>query len=100
MSSFSDDILDEEMIRCPKLGGEVTFRYCRLEKNRLPCGWIIGCWQDRMDIKRFISENYTTEEQASIFAPPKPKILTLLEIIKQAQQVAEEKLADNSDEPC
>ena len=77
---------DNESIRCPKLGGEVDFRYCRLENNRLPCRWMIGCWEARLDIHRFLGDHYSKEELERIFAPPKPKIQTLVELIEKAKE--------------
>ena len=35
---------DELMNRCPKLGGEVTFAYCRREQGDLPCARLVSCW--------------------------------------------------------
>ncbi len=80
---------DEKPIRCPKLGGEVNFRYCRLENNRLPCRWVAGCWEKRMDIEEFLSAHYSKEELDRIFAPPKPKIESLLELIEKAKKTKE-----------
>jgi len=82
---------DDKTIRCPRVGGEVNFMYCRSENNRLPCGWIVGCWQMRMDINTFLEDHYSKEEQKRIFAPPKPKIESLLNLIEQAKKITKEK---------
>jgi len=81
---------DDETIRCPKLGGEVNFKYCRIMNNRLPCGWIAGCWQVRMDINKFLADHYSKEELEPIFSPPKPKMETLVELIEKAKKARRE----------
>ncbi|NIS70609.1 MAG: hypothetical protein GTO12_17195 [Proteobacteria bacterium] len=80
---------DDESIRCPKLGDAVTFKYCRIMNERLPCRWIAGCWQRRMDIHRFLADHYSKEELDRVFAPPKPKIESLLELIEKAKKAKE-----------
>jgi len=77
---------DDKTIRCPRVGGEVTFRYCRFENNMLPCRWIAGCWQMHMDITRFLADHYSKEELDRIFAPPKPKIESLVDLIEKARK--------------
>ncbi len=81
---------DDKELRCPKLGGEVNFRYCRLENSRLPCRWIAGCWETRMDIKRFLGDHYSKEELDRIFDLPKPKFQTLVELIEKAKKAGKE----------
>jgi hypothetical protein len=81
---------DDKTIQCPRLGGEVDFRFCRCENNMLPCEWIVGCWQMRMDIDNFLEEHYSKEEQNRIFAIPGPKIESLLDLIEKAKKVKEE----------
>jgi len=65
---------DEETIRCPRIGGEVNFRFCRFENNMLPCRWIVGCWKNYIDIDTFIKDHYSEEELDQVFVPPKPKL--------------------------
>jgi len=77
---------DEKTIRCPRVGGEVTFRFCRFENNMLPCRFIVGCWQGQMDIEAFLDEHYSEEELNRIFAPPKPKIESLVGLMEKAKK--------------
>lgn len=81
---------DDKTIRCPRLGDEVTFKYCRIMNDRLPCGWIGGCWKTQMDVDRFLKDHYSKEELDQIFAPPKPKIETLVELIEKAKKAGKE----------
>ncbi len=68
------------------MGGDVNFMYCRSENNMFPCGWIIGCWQERMDINKFLKDHYSNEELDLIFAPPRPKVESLVNLIEQAKK--------------
>ncbi len=77
---------DDKTIRCPRIGGEVNFRYCRCENNMLPCGWIAGCWRMRIDINKFLEDHYSNEELNRVFALPRPKIEGLLNLIEQAKK--------------
>jgi len=74
------------MIRCPRIGGEVNFLFCRTENNMLPCRWIVGCWKERMDIQTFIEDNFTEEELEQIFIPPKSKIESLVTLVEKAKK--------------
>jgi len=81
---------DDKTIRCPRVGGEVNFRYCRFENNMLPCRWIVGCWQMYMDINKLLEEHYSKAELDQIFTPPKPKIESLVGLIEKAKKVKKE----------
>jgi hypothetical protein len=82
---------DEKTIRCPRVGGDVTFKYCRFENNMLPCKWIVGCWRMYIDINKFLEDYYSNEELDQIFALPKPKIQGLVSMIEKAKKVKAEK---------
>ncbi len=80
------DGFDAEEAYCPKLGHQVTFNYCRQVKEDLPCPKVFDCWQERFPVRDFVRENYTREEIRSFMAPPKPKVSTILDLIKKAQE--------------
>lgn len=77
---------DEEVIRCPRIGGDVNFRFCRSENSMLPCRWVVGCWEGRLDIKRFLEQHFSEEAHNRIFAPPKPKLASLVEMMEKARE--------------
>ena len=81
---------DKKTIRCPRVGGNVNFKFCRSENNFLPCGWVVGCWQMRMDINLFLKEHYSEEALGRTFVPPKPKMQSLVELIEKAKKVKKE----------
>jgi hypothetical protein len=81
---------DDKTIRCPRVGGEVNFRFCRFENNMLPCRFIVGCWQGRINIEAFLDEQFSEEELNIIFAPPKPKMDALVDLMEKAQKLKQE----------
>ena len=77
---------DHLEIRCPRLGGEVTFKYCRVEAGQLPCMRIVACWQCCIPVVEYLRE-ILSQEQLERFAEQKPKerIATLVELIEAAK---------------
>jgi hypothetical protein len=72
--------------RCPLLGHEVAFSYCRQPGQENPCGRMFDCWWETIDIQAFVADNYSEEIQNAMIRPPKPKMLSLIEIIEQARR--------------
>ena len=82
---------DALIIRCPMLGGEVPFHYCRTANEDLPCRKIIICWEFRIEISKFLSENYSIYQIQRALAPPtKTRLETILELIEKAKKIKEE----------
>ncbi len=82
---------DALTIRCPMLGGEVPFRYCRTLNEELPCRKIIICWEFRMEIGKFLSDHYSLDQIEKALSPPtKTRIETILELIEKAKKSKEE----------
>lgn len=82
---------DDETIRCPRVGGEVNFKFCRSENNMFPCRWIIGCWQNKMDINGFLKDHYSKDELDQAFAPRKSKLESLIGLVEKAKKRTTEK---------
>lgn len=82
---------DNLLIRCPMLGGEVPFQYCRTLNDELPCRLIIICWEFRIEIGKFLSEHYSLEQIQKALAPPtKTRLETIVELIEKAKKIKEE----------
>jgi len=84
---------DSLIIRCPQLGGEVPFRYCRTLNEDLPCRRMMVCWEFRIEISKFLTEHYSFEQIERALAPPtktKTKVETILELIEKAKKAKEE----------
>lgn len=82
---------DDLLIRCPMLGGEVPFRYCRTLTEELPCRKIIICWEFRIEIGKFLGDHYSLDQIQKALAPPtKTRLETILELVEKAKKIKEE----------
>lgn len=79
---------DSETSYCRMLGNEVPFEYCRSAAEALPCRKIKDCWFEKLPVEAYMDKHYTREEQEKIFAPPVPKMASLLELIEKAKKAA------------
>lgn len=78
---------DDRKRRCPQLGHEVPFRYCRQLAEGLPCRRVMDCWHGYFDIVAYLRDHYSDEQIQVILSPPKPKITSILEMIDRAKKV-------------
>jgi len=44
---------DQIEVRCPKLGGEVTFGYCRQVNDGLPCSRALVCFEWKFPVLEY-----------------------------------------------
>jgi hypothetical protein len=78
---------DHLVLRCPKLGGEVTFAYCQREGGDLPCPRTIACWQPYFPVEIYLRTRLTQEQWQRCFnRVPKEKVITLIELIEAAKK--------------
>ena len=78
---------DHQLIRCPKLGDEMTFAYCLTEAGNLPCVRVISCWQSAFDVEALLREQLKPDDWGRFAcAQPKDKMTTLIEIIENAKR--------------
>lgn len=84
-----DESKDRLERRCPKLGGPVSFQYCRIDagENGLPCFKIMDCWWEHFDVVAFLKANMPEAAFDKLAAAkPKPKVQSILELIEQAKK--------------
>lgn len=83
----SDDISKLER-RCPRLGGPVTFSYCRIAaENRTPCFKVFDCWWERFDVVGYFQHRLCADAFNRLRnACPPEKSASLVDMIRQAQQ--------------
>jgi hypothetical protein len=82
---------DALITRCPQLGGEVPFSYCRTVNEDVPCRKIIICWEFRIQIGKFLNENYSIDQIQQALAPPtKTRLETILDLIEKAKKSKDE----------
>lgn len=78
---------DNREIRCPKLGGPVTFAYCRVEGGDIPCSRTILCWQPYFPVEAYLRTKLTQTEWERCFnRAPKEKVVSLVELIEEAKK--------------
>lgn len=77
---------DDKQKRCPLLGHQIGFTYCKSPGTDFPCKKILDCWFEQINIVDFVREHYGEEAIEKLSAPSKPKILSLIELIEQAQK--------------
>ncbi len=82
---------DQRMKRCPMLGHDLAFSYCRQPGRELPCGKIYDCWWEKLDITGFMEANYSPETISEVLKPRPTKVLSLLDIIEATRKQAGEK---------
>ena len=79
-------------IRCPKLGHQIDFSYCRRESFGLPCMKTLNCWFSHFEVEQYLRNELGEEDfQKSFIKAPKSKVQTLMELIDQAQKRAGKK---------
>lgn len=77
---------DQRRRRCPRLGHEITFGYCRTTESNTPCAKILDCWFETFDVADWARKNLPADVLEGLTQPPKPKMLSLVEMIRQAQR--------------
>lgn len=78
---------EDHTIRCPRLGHNLGFSYCRIENNGNPCFKALDCWFEHFQVQAYFEARLGPEKMQQLFRqPPKTKMISLLELIQQAQK--------------
>lgn len=81
---------DQRRRRCPMLGHEVPFSYCRAPGRDLPCGKVFDCWYETFDVEAFLRGLFSQDDMARILAPRQDKMASLIELIERARKADRE----------
>ncbi|MBU8847995.1 MAG: hypothetical protein KOO64_00525 [Desulfobacterales bacterium] len=74
-------------IRCPRLGHQINFSYCRSENSGLPCFKTLDCWYNHFDVHSYLTGKLSKEDfQKTFLNKGKPKITSLFDLIEQAKK--------------
>lgn len=77
------------LLRCRRLGHEVTFGYCRQETRGKPCRLILDCWWEQFDVRAFLSAELSAEDMAAVEQandrPASSKVGNLIDLIERAK---------------
>ena len=80
-------------IRCPRLGHQINFSYCRSENSGLPCFKTLDCWYNHFDVHAYLTDKLTEEDFKRTFSNKgKPKVSSLFDLIEQAKARKGEKV--------
>ncbi len=72
---------DALTVRCPQLGGEVSFAYCRTLQDGLPCRRALVCFERRFPVTEYFTLVLKAKTYQRIFsAPAQNRLDTLLKI--------------------
>jgi len=72
--------------RCPQLGGEVPFRYCRKLNEGLPCARLVSCWHTVFNVGAFLERHYDPAQLEAAWNRPRPeKMAQLVELVQRAK---------------
>jgi len=83
---------DSFQIRCPRLGQQIHFAYCRQENMGLPCFKTLDCWYMHFRVVEYLQQELSADQWQEAFEKPlKPKMLSLAELIEQAQKLASQR---------
>ncbi len=75
-----DDLIN---LRCPQLGHQVPFKYCRCSNDNLPCRKIINCWSDDINVIEFLENNYDSQDLEKAFGiTHSNKMIKIFDILK------------------
>ncbi len=74
--------------RCPRLGGPVSFRYCRsCDRDQRACFKIIDCWWETFDVVRYLADMLPGEEMQRLLHPEPPaKIAGIIRCADKARR--------------
>ncbi len=74
-------------IRCPRLGHQINFPYCRSENSGMPCFKTLDCWFNHFDVHAYLKEKLSKEDFEKTFLNKgKPKVMSLVDLIEQAKK--------------
>jgi len=74
--------------RCPRLGGEVSFQYCReTDPDGSACWKILDCWWETFDVARYLQDTMDAESFERLTRPRAPrKISQLIQAVDASQK--------------
>jgi hypothetical protein len=78
---------DDYFIRCPRLGHQIYFSYCRSENMGQPCFKTLDCWFEHFSVDEYLRHELEPEEWEKVFERQvKPKVQSLMELVDQAKK--------------
>jgi len=87
-----DENIDHLEKRCPRLGGSVSFAYCKTSSEGHSVCWkVFDCWWECFDVVEHLRKSLSEDMfNKLVNTKPKPKIISLVELIEQAKKRSRE----------
>ena len=60
---------EDYQIRCPRLGHQIHFHYCRFENKGLPCFKTLDCWYTHFNVEDFLRLELEPKDWEKAFSP-------------------------------
>jgi len=77
----------ELVMRCPRLGGEVSFAYCEQEAGDLPCRQTIRCWESSFPVESHLRGTLAPASWERFCGQaPRDRIATLIDMVEAVRQ--------------
>ena len=74
-------------IRCPRLGHQIYFEYCRRENMGQPCFKVLDCWFTYFKVDEFLKQDLGEQGLLDFLTKSgQPKMVALAEMIAEAQK--------------
>lgn len=78
--------LEKKLMRCPRLGHEITLSYCLQESIDLPCSRIVHCWSSVFDVEALLQKELPPDLwKKFVNFQPKDKVASIIELIEAAK---------------
>ncbi len=72
--------------RCPILGHQIQFSYCRQSEEEKPCSRILSCWSNSLPIHTYISKFFGPDDIQRLKIIPKNKMYTIIDLINKIKE--------------
>ena len=79
-------VLDKIIRRCPRLGHEVSVKYCLVEKGNLPCERLMMCWGDSPSLVKLFRKTLGEDRVKTYNYPHADKLIQLADNVKKIKQ--------------
>ena len=74
------------ILRCPRLGGEVSLSYCLQESGGRPCLRTLQCWQAVPPVFARLMERLPEEEKRRLLDPvPRDRMSIILDAVERGK---------------
>ena len=78
---------DHRSRRCPRLGHDVTFGFCRRQHGGTLCSRILDCWWETFDVRAFLEAEMPEKlAELSAHSSSPPKLASILDLVEQARK--------------